>query len=146
MSFLSIDWHGTALVQLLNFVIFFAILNVVFTRPVGRAIAKRREYINSLTGDYDRYQAEGNALRMQAEAIRAAARREAEQLVAQARAEASNESAKLSTEFAHQASEKVRAAHETVETEVRAARSNEQHTVRELADEIFARAVPEIAR
>ena len=39
MGFLSIDWHGTALVQLLNFVIFFAILNVVFTRPVGRAIA-----------------------------------------------------------------------------------------------------------
>jgi F-type H+-transporting ATPase subunit b len=145
MSFLSLDWHGTALVQLLNFVIFFAILNVVFTRPVGRAIAKRREYINSVTGDYDRYQAEGNALRTQAEAIRAAARREAEQLAAQTRAETSNESARLSTEFAQQASEKVRAAHETVDSEVQAARSNEQRTVRELANEMFARAVPEIA-
>jgi F-type H+-transporting ATPase subunit b len=145
MSFLSIDWHGTALVQLLNFVIFFTILNVVFTRPVGRAIAKRREYINSVTADYDRYQAEGNALRTQAEAIRAAARREAEQLAAQARAEASNESARLSTEFAQQASEKVRAAHETVDSEMQAARSTEQRTVRELANEMFARAVPEIA-
>jgi F0F1-type ATP synthase membrane subunit b/b' len=146
MGFLSIDWHGTALVQLLNFAIFFAILNVVFMRPVARAIAKRREYINSVTADYDRYQAEGNALRMQAEALRAAARREAEQLAAQARAEASNESARLSTEFTQQASQKVRAAHETVETEVEAARSHEQRTVQELAKEMFARAVPEIAR
>jgi len=141
--FLKLD--GTFIVQLLNFVIFFAILNVVFMRPVARAIAKRREYIDSVTGDYDRYQAEGNALRTQAEAIRAAARREAEQLAAQARAEASNESAKLSTEFAQRASEKVRAAHETVNSEVQAARSNEQRAVQELANEMFARAVPEIA-
>ncbi len=144
MSFLSVD--GTIFVQLLNFAIFFAILNVVFMRPVARAIAKRREYIDSVSGDYERYQAEGNALRTQAEAIRAAARREAEQLGAQARAEASNESARLSTEFAQQASEKVRVAHETVDSEVQAARSNQARTVQELANEIFARAVPEIAR
>jgi F-type H+-transporting ATPase subunit b len=141
--FLKLD--GTFIVQLINFAIFFAILNVVFMRPVARAIVKRREYINSVTGDYERYQAEGNALRTQAEAIRAAARRESEQVAAQARAEASNESAKLATEFAQQASEKVRAAHETVDSEVQAARSNEQRTVAELADEMFARAVPEIA-
>lgn len=143
MGFLSVD--GTIFVQLLNFAIFFAILNVVFMRPVARAIAKRREYIDSVSGDYERYQAQGNALRTQAEAIRAAARREAEQVAAQARAEASNESARLSTEFAQQASEKVRAAHEAVDSEVQAARSNEQRTVRQLADEMFARAVPEIA-
>jgi F0F1-type ATP synthase membrane subunit b/b' len=144
MGFLSVD--GTALVQLLNFAIFFAILNVVFMRPVARAIAKRREYINSVTSDYERYQSEGNALRTQAEAIRAAARREAEQLAAQARAEASNESAKLSTDFTQKASEKVRQAHETVDSEVQAARSSEQRTVQELANDMFARAVPEIAR
>ena len=141
--FLKLD--GTFIVQLLNFAIFFAILNVVFMRPVARAIAKRREYIDSVTGDYDRYQAEGNALRTQAEAIRAAARREAEQLAAQARAAASNESARLASEFAQQASEQVRAAHETVDSEVQTARANEQRTVQELADEMFARAVPEIA-
>lgn len=141
--FLKLD--GTFFVQLLNFAIFFAILNVVFMRPVARAIAKRREYINSVTADYDRYQAEGNALRTQAEAIRAAARREAEQLAAQARAQASNESARLSSEFSQQASEKVRAAHETVESEVQAAKSTEEHAVRELASDMLARAVPEIA-
>ncbi len=50
--FLSLD--GTLFVQLVNFAIFFALLNVVFLRPVGRAIAKRREYINSLVSDYER--------------------------------------------------------------------------------------------
>ncbi|MGC1380730.1 MAG: ATP synthase F0 subunit B, partial [Candidatus Baltobacteraceae bacterium] len=66
MSFLSID--GTLVVQLVNFAIFFAILNVVFLRPVAAAIRKRREYINSLVTDYDRYQAEARSLREQAEA------------------------------------------------------------------------------
>jgi F0F1-type ATP synthase membrane subunit b/b' len=144
MGFLSVDW--TALVQLLNFAIFFAILNVVFIRPVARAIAKRREYINSVTSDYDRYQAEGTALRTQAEAIRAAARHEAEQLAARARAEASNESAKLATDYGQQASETIVQAQRTVESELQAARSGQKRTIEELANEIFARAVPEIAR
>src|SRR6266404_9118455 len=113
--FLKLD--GTFFIQLLNFAIFFAILNVVFMRPVARAIMKRREYINSVTNDYDRFQAEGNALRAQAEAIRAAARREAEQIAAKARAETSNESASISTEFAQQASEAIQHAERTVEAE-----------------------------
>ncbi len=143
MSFLSVD--GTVFVQLLNFAIFFAILNVVFMRPVARAITKRREYINSVTNDYDRYQAEGTALRTQAEAIRAAARREAEQLAAKVRADASNESANVSAQYAQQASEAVQQAQHTVESELETARSRQQRTIKELADEMFARAVPEIA-
>ena len=54
-------------------------------------------------------------------------------------------SARLSSEFSQQASEKVRAAHETVESEVQAAKSTEEHAVRELASDMLARAVPEIA-
>ena len=63
--FLSLD--GTLFVQLINFAIFFALLNVVFLRPVGRAIAKRRDYINGLVSDYDRYQDEAQNLREEAE-------------------------------------------------------------------------------
>jgi F-type H+-transporting ATPase subunit b len=144
MGFLSVD--GTVFVQLLNFVIFFAILNVVFMRPVARAIAKRREYINSVTADYDRYQAEGNALRTQAEALRAAARREAEQLAAQARAEASNESARLASEYAQRAAAEIQQARDTVDSELQTARAGEAQAVNQLADEIFSRAVPELAR
>ncbi len=91
MSFLSID--GTIVIQLINFAIFFVVLNVVFLRPVGAAIRKRREYINSLVSDYDRYQAEAKSLREEAEKARAAARREAEHAIAQARAQTSNETA-----------------------------------------------------
>lgn len=142
--FLSVD--GTFFIQLINFAIFFAILNVVFMRPVARAITKRREYINSVTTDYDRYQAEGNALRARAESIRAAARREAEQLAAKVRAEASNESADVSAKYAQQASEAIQHAERTVEAELVAARAHDKRTIDELAAEIFARAVPEIAR
>ena len=144
MGFLSVD--GTVFVQLLNFVIFFAILNVVFMRPVARAIAKRREYINSVTADYDRYQSEGKALRTQAEAIRAAARREAEQLSAQARSDASNETARLASDYAERASEEIQQAQRTVDSEMEAARASGSKTVDELADQIFSRAVPELAR
>jgi len=40
VSFLSVD--GTLVVQLINFAIFFAVLNVVFLKPVAAAIRKRR--------------------------------------------------------------------------------------------------------
>ncbi len=59
--FLSLD--GTVFVQLINFAIFFALLNVLFLRPVGRAIAKRRAYIDNLVSDYDRYQETARSLR-----------------------------------------------------------------------------------
>src|SRR5579884_4313716 len=110
--FLKLD--GTFVVQLINFAIFFALLNVVFIRPVSRAIMKRREYINSVTNDYDRYQAEAASCRSEAEAIRAAARREAEQTLAKVRAEASNEAANLSAQFNQEAAQLVERAHQTV--------------------------------
>lgn len=141
--FLKLD--GTFVVQLVNFAIFFALLNVVFIRPVGRAIVKRREYINSVTNDYDRYQAEATSCRSEAEAIRASARREAEQTMAKLRAQASDESAKLAGEFNQRASRIAEEAHKTVSAELAAARVNEQQTVGELADLMVSRTVTELA-
>lgn len=134
---------GTMLVQFINFVIFFAILNVVFIRPVSKAIVKRREYINSVTNDYDRYQAEAHQLRTQAESIRAAARREAEQLIAQERAKASNEAGSIAAEANAKVSEIVAEAERAVAAELQAARANEAQTVRELADLMVQRALAE---
>lgn len=131
------------LVQFINFVIFFAILNVVFIRPVSKAIVKRREYINSVTNDYDRYQAEAHQLRTQAESIRAAARREAEQLIAQERAKASNEAGSIAAEANAKVSEIVAEAERAVAAELQAARANEAQTVRELADLMVQRALAE---
>lgn len=142
--FLKVD--GTAIVQLVNFAIFFAILNVLFLRPVGKAIRLRRDYINSVTNDYDRYQAEAASLRMQAESLRANARREAEQLLSKARGEAANRSSDISAQFADEVTKTVEEAHETVAAEVRAARVRQGEAARELAGLMLARALPEASK
>ncbi|MFN2527778.1 MAG: hypothetical protein ABR584_03580 [Candidatus Baltobacteraceae bacterium] len=140
MGFLSLD--GTFWLQLINFVIFFAILNVVFLKPVGRALAKRRAYIDSLTADYDAANDEFYRLQREMEGKRAAARRDAEATLAKARATASNETAEISTDFSARAQSVVEKARQTVAAELQAAHANEDATVRELAsmmvDRIFA--------
>jgi F0F1-type ATP synthase membrane subunit b/b' len=142
--FLALD--GTFLVQLANFAIFFALLSVVFLRPVGTAIRKRREYINSLTTDYDRHQAQGKALREQAESIRAAARRDAEAIMTKARAEASNTSAELATSYNAQVQSTIEQADKTVAEELEKARINEHDTVQQLAGLILERTLSEPSR
>jgi F0F1-type ATP synthase membrane subunit b/b' len=141
--FLSLD--GTFIVQLINFAIFFAILNVLFIRPVSRALVKRREYINSVTNDYDRYQAEATALRTQAESIRAAARREAEAALAKARAEASNEAAAVGTQFGQQAAQIIEDANRKVSGELESARASQPQLVRDLANLMIDRTLTEAA-
>lgn len=142
--FLSLD--GTALVQLLNFAIFFALLNLVFLRPVGRAIARRRNYINSLVSDYDAYQEQARDLREEAEGIRAAARREAEHKVAGARAAASNEAAEISSRYGQQARDTIEEAQNTARAEFEKARAGEGEAVRGLARVMLDRVIPEAAQ
>ncbi len=137
--FLQLD--GTFWIQLINFAIFFALLNVLFLRPVSRAIRKRREYINSVTADYDRYQAEAKALRAQAEDVRLQARRQAEAAIAKARAEASNKAAELSVEYNAQVQSTIASADATVEGELKNARANEDQIVKQLADLMVQRTV-----
>jgi F0F1-type ATP synthase membrane subunit b/b' len=134
---------GTLWIQLVNFAIFFVVLNFVFLRPVSAAIRKRREYVNSVVSDYDNYQAEANKLRESAERVRAEARRDSEAQISKARAEASNKTADLSAEFATRASAVMEDAHKTVAGELEAARSNEDAQVRELAALMVDRALGE---
>jgi F-type H+-transporting ATPase subunit b len=141
LGFLCIN--GTLVVQLVNFAIFFAVLNVVFLRPVATAIAKRRQYINSLVSDYDRYQHEARSLREEAEGVRAAARREAEHRVSSARANASNEAAQLATRYGQQAQSIIEEAQKTAQAELEAARAGESDAVRGLAGLMLQRVIPE---
>jgi len=141
--FLSLD--GTLFVQLLNFAIFFALLNVVFLRPVGRAIAKRRAYIDNLVSDYDRYQQEARSLREEAAAIRAEARRDAEHRVGAARAAASNEAAEISARYAQQAKSATEEAQKAARAELERARAGEREAVRRLANAMLDRVVSEAA-
>jgi F-type H+-transporting ATPase subunit b len=137
--FLRLD--GTFWVQLVNFAVFFALLNVVFLRPVGRAIRKRREYINGVVSDYASYQAEAKALRERAEGIRAQARREAEQHLAKARADASNEAAAVAAKYGSKAQAIVEEAQRNAENELNRARAGEEGLVKQLADLMVERSL-----
>jgi F0F1-type ATP synthase membrane subunit b/b' len=142
--FLSFD--GTFWVQLINFVIFFAILNVVFMRPVQRAIASRREYIEGLTRDYDSAQMQASELRARAEQIKQDARREAEHVLSRERNEAGNEASRIAAEYGARASDVVEQAHATVVKEVEAVMPREDALASELAISVLARVLPESTR
>ncbi|HUA09366.1 MAG TPA: hypothetical protein VMA98_08840 [Candidatus Acidoferrales bacterium] len=142
--FLQLD--GTFLVQLVNFAVFFALLSVVFLRPVSAAIRRRREYINSLTTDRDAYQAQGKSLREQAESLRAAARRDAESTIGKARAEASNTAAELAASYGANVQATIEHAAKTVAGELDAARVNEPAVVQQLAEMILERTISENGR
>jgi len=137
--FLSLD--GTFWIQLVNFMIFFAILNVVFLRPVGAAIRKRREYIDGVKNDYDRFRAEVRSLRSEAETRRAAARREAEETLLKARAEAEREAALIAVTFAERANAIAGEARATVESELQSARQRERELASALAGDLLERAL-----
>jgi F-type H+-transporting ATPase subunit b len=141
---LSLD--GTLLVQLVNFIIFLIILNAIFLRPVGAAIAKRRAYIDGVSADIERFSQERMTLVAEAEAARATARREADATVAAARAAAQAEAADIVAEHQAQADAIIAAAEATLALEIAQARANEAGVVESLAQTMLERAVgPEMA-
>jgi F-type H+-transporting ATPase subunit b len=132
---------NTLIVQLINFAIFFALLNVLFLRPVGKAIRKRREYIDSVVSDYASYQSEAKTLREQAERVRSDARRTAEAHLAKARGEASNEAATISADYNARTQSTVEEAHKRAGDALTAARANEDKLVDQLAATMVDRAL-----
>jgi F0F1-type ATP synthase membrane subunit b/b' len=137
MGFLSFD--GTFWIQLINFAIFFAILNVVFLRPVGEGVRKRREYLDGLVAARDALQKEASALRAQSEATRQAARREAEMLLSKTRADLSNEISEIATSYNVQSSKQIADSQAAAAVEYEAASSAAQRHAEELAQLIVDR-------
>jgi F-type H+-transporting ATPase subunit b len=137
--FLSID--GTLLVQVVNFVLFIVLLNIVFLRPVGRAIAQRRAYIDGLSRDIESGEAEVRSARGTAEEHRAAARREADAAIAKARVTAQNEAGQVTGDYQSRAMGIVEEAHRQVGGEIEAARANEAQIVDGLAQTMLERAI-----
>jgi F-type H+-transporting ATPase subunit b len=136
---LSID--GTLVVQLVNFIVFLAILNAIFLRPVGRAIAARRAYIDSVGADIAQFEADLKALGAQAVDKRADARRRADARVAVQRAQAQAQAAQIIADHQVQAAAIVAEAQATVALEVAQARTNEAAVIEGLAREMLDRAV-----
>jgi len=136
---LSLD--GTLVVQLVNFIIFLVILNAIFLKPVGSAIAARRAYIDKVGDDIAQFEYDLKALRAQADEKRAAARRRADAIVAEARAQAQNEAAAIVAEHQVQAEVIIAEAQATAGLELAQARSTEAAVVEALAREMLERAV-----
>jgi F-type H+-transporting ATPase subunit b len=137
--------NGTLFVQLINFIVFLAILNVIFMKPVGAAIARRRAYIDGLTHDVEQLQTDVKELHAQADGRRLDARRAAEESLAQARAQAAKESDAQIVAAQERASEIVAKAHAQVATEIDAARADEPRVVATLANEMVSRALGSLA-
>jgi F-type H+-transporting ATPase subunit b len=132
---------NTLIVQLINFAIFFALLNVLFLRPVGKAIRKLREYIDGVVNDYATYQSEAKTLREQAERVRAEARRTAEAHLAKARGEASNEAATIASDYSARTQSTVEEAHRKADVALTEARVGEDKLVDQLAASMVERAL-----
>lgn len=141
---LSLD--GTLVVQLVNFVIFLVILNAIFLKPVGTAIAKRRAYIDGVAADIERFEGERRTLGTEATTVRADARRAAEATIAAARAQAQAEAAVILADHQTRANAIIAEAHATVRREIESARATENAVVESLARTMLERAVgPEMA-
>lgn len=135
----SVD--GTFVVQLINFAIFFALVSWLFIKPVGRAIAERRRYIDSVTADYEAYAKQAGELHGAAEARRAAARREADAALAAARAQTAKDVEAVNADFTSRSAAIVAEAQATVAGELAQARASEDRLVRELSGEMVGRAL-----
>lgn len=142
-AFLQVD--GTAIVQLVNFAIFFVLVSVLFLRPVRRAIQKRRDYINGLARERSRYEAQAASLRAEAESLRAGALRTAAHEIWKTRSKASDEAAAIATEYDRRRRSAREEAWRTAAAEMEQARADEERLVRELADLILERVIPEAA-
>jgi F0F1-type ATP synthase membrane subunit b/b' len=137
--FLALD--GTFWFQLINFAIFYAILNVVFLRPIGNAIKERRSHIDGVQSDYERYEHLYQVLSAEAEAKRAAARREADETVAKARAAAETEAEAIALEQGAAAAALAGEAREIVAAEIATAKTRQEELSRSLADVLLKRAL-----
>lgn len=142
--FLQLD--GTFWFQLVNFAIFYAILRVVFLRPVGDAIRRRREYIDSVQNDYDQSTREVKSLQAEADAKRAAARREAEERVQRERASANDEAQKVAADYGARAASIAADARNTVESELASARERGPALAQTLAQSLLDRAIGALTR
>jgi F-type H+-transporting ATPase subunit b len=136
---LSLD--GTLVVQLVNFVIFLVILNAIFLKPVGSAIAARRAYIDSVGTDIAQFEADLKALRAQADDKRSAARRAADATIGESRAQAQAEAASIIAEHQIEASVVIAEAQSSVGLELAQARASGAAVVEALAREMLERAV-----
>jgi F-type H+-transporting ATPase subunit b len=135
---LSID--GTFLVQILNFIVFWILLNWLFIAPTRRAIEERRRFVTNLYREGDELSAEAAAVQADADRILGEARKRTDETMRAASAQAAEQTHAIERRASDEATATVALAHATVASERAAALERQQHFVGELARSMVERA------
>ncbi|HKW44907.1 MAG TPA: ATP synthase F0 subunit B [Candidatus Eremiobacteraceae bacterium] len=136
---LSID--GTFLVQILNFVVFWVLLNFVFIAPTRRAIEGRLRLIALQQREAQELRERAAALKAEADSLIDAARRRTDEIMREAAARASAEVHEIERNAGEQAAASIALAHAAVASERAIALEKQGPLVQELGRAMASRAV-----
>jgi len=136
---LTID--GTFLVQILNFVVFWVLLNYVFIAPTRRAIEERLRLIAATQRESRELRERAAALQAEADALIDAARRRTEEIMREAATRAAAASHDIERKASDEAAASVALAHAAVASERAHATEKQGLLVQELARAMVNRAV-----
>jgi F-type H+-transporting ATPase subunit b len=136
---LTID--GTFLVQILNLIVFWILLNYVFIAPTRRAIEARQRHVEKLRRQADEAVATARELSDEAEAVLGSARRTVDEAMRAAAARASEESHAIERQAVDEASATIALAHATVAGERKQAVAKQGPFIADLARTMAQRAL-----
>ena len=136
---LSID--GTFLIQILNFIAFWVLLNVLFIAPTRRAIEARLRLVSGTLAEADTLRSQREAIEAEAASILDDARKRTDEIMRTAAARASDEVREIERRAAEDAAAAVALAHANVAAERSAAVEKQGPFITELAQAMTERAL-----
>jgi len=136
-----LSFDGTLLVQILNFVLFWVLLNYLFIGPTRRAIEARQRFIAEQYAQGDALAARARDLQAQADAILDGGRRAVDEAMRAAASRASDEAHAIERKASEEAAATIALAHATVASERAQAIEKQGPFVGELARTMAQRAL-----
>ena len=136
---LTID--GTFLVQMLNFIVFGVLLNIVFIAPTRRAIEARMRMIAEQQREARALREQADALNAEADAVIDAARRRTDEIMRDAAARAAADVHEIERKASEEAAASVALAHAAVASERAMATEKQGPLVDDLARAMVTRAI-----
>jgi F-type H+-transporting ATPase subunit b len=135
---LTID--GTFFVQILNFILFWVLLNHFFIAPTQRAIEERQRIIANLYREGDEFASQTAAALAEAGAILGEARRRTDESMRAASGQASDEAHLIERKASEEVAASIALAHATVAAERKQALEKQEAFVTDLARSMVERA------
>lgn len=136
-----LSFDGTLLVQILNFVVFWVLLNYLFIGPTRRAIEARQRFIAEQYAQADALAARARDLQAQADATLDGGRRTVDEAMRAAASQASDEAHAIERKASEEAAATIALAHATVASERAQAIEKQGPFVSELARTMAQRAL-----